>query len=253
VPGQTEIGVLSRLQMLHDDIGQSLFVTRAKKVDHSLMLIPHHLEQRGITNAVRADSMGFERGLFDYFNERRVSADGEESMVKQQIFAEHPPEVAFFRRGGMPVLNFLKIIDLAAIRRQRDQFSRATFNKRPDDIELFDLLEAIVTNRGAPVRLPHDDPHRFKVRKGLPNHMSLGGKSFRKFFLNDPLARRQLPKSDFFFKNTDNIGGPERLGSRPRQHHFKAQESEDNDTFYRNIRLFTNFASKLLTIKLIIR
>jgi len=191
-----------------DDIGQCFFVACAKKVDHPLMLVPHHLKQRGIANAVGPDGMSFERRLFDHLNERRVSADGEKSMMEQEIFAEHPPEIAFFSRGGMAVLNFLQIVDLATIRRQGDQFRRATFDERPDDIELLDLLDAIVANRGAPVWLPHDDPHRFKIRKGLTNHMPLGRKSFCKFLLNDPLARRQLPKGDLFFENADDVGGP---------------------------------------------
>jgi hypothetical protein len=231
VAGEAEIGVLGWLQMLHDDVGQRLFVSRAKKVDHPLMLLAHNLKQRGIANAVGADGVGSKRGLFDHFNERRVSADGEECVVEQQIFAEHAPEVAFFGRGRMTVLNFLQIVDLAAIRRQRYQFRRATLDQRPDDIELFDLLDAVVANRGASVRLPHDDPHRFKIRKGLPNNMALGRKSFRKFFLNDAFARRQLSKGDLFFENADNVVGPQWLGSRLRQRHFKARGIRSNDAF----------------------
>jgi hypothetical protein len=208
VPRQAEIRILGWLQMLHDNIGQCLFVARAKKVDHPLMLVSHHLEQRGIADAVGADGMGFERSLFDHLNERRIFAHSEEGMVEQQIFAEHPPEVAFFRRGEMAILNFLQIVDFATIRRQRNQLRGTTFDERPYDVELLNLLDAVVANRGASVGLPHDDPHRFKIRKGLPNHMALGRKSFREFLLYDPLTRRQLPKGDLFFENADDVGGP---------------------------------------------
>jgi hypothetical protein len=205
---QAKIGVLGGLEMLHDDFRKGVLVARSEQVDYSLMLGSHNAEQRGIADAVGTNGVGFERRLFDHFNERRVFTHGEESMVETQIFAEHPPEVAFFRRGEMAVLNFLQIVDFATIRRQRNQLRGTTFDERPYDVELLNLLDAVVANRGASVGLPHDDPHRFKIRKGLPNHMALGRKSFREFLLYDPLTRRQLPKGDLFFENADDVGGP---------------------------------------------
>jgi hypothetical protein len=194
--------------MLHDDVCQSLFVIGSKKIDHTLMLPPDDLKERGIANAVRTDGVCLERHLFDHLNQRHIPADGEECMVEKQVFAKHRAQVALSSRSGMTILNFLQSIDYGTIHWQADQLSGTSFDERSYDIELLNLLNAVVADRGASVRLAHNDPHCLKIRKRLSDHMPLGGETRRELFLNDTLPRRQLTKRDFLFENANYIGGP---------------------------------------------
>jgi hypothetical protein len=219
VSRQPKIGVLGRLQMFYDHVGQGLPVSRLEKIDHALMLSPHDLQQSGIADAVRANRVRFERRLLDHLDERHISANGVERVVEKQVLAENSSQFAFFRRFGVPILNFLKAINNKTVHGQRNQLRRATFDERPDNVELLHLLDAVVADRGPSVRLSYDDSHCLEIGKGLSYDVPLGCESLREFLLDDPFSRGQLPKRYFFFENGDNIGHLRGRGARSRECH----------------------------------
>ena len=67
--------------------------------------------------------------------------------MEQQVLAKHGSKIAFLDRGGVKVLDFLQIADRRLVGGKRDEFGGAAFDQGANQIELLDLVDAVIAHR----------------------------------------------------------------------------------------------------------
>ena len=150
--------------------------------------------------------MRFHGLLFDHLDQRSVVAGGKKRLVKKQVLAEHAPQVTLFHRRAVPVVNQRQLAHQGGRGGQGDEARSAGLDQCTHYVKLLHFGRAVVTHRGAPVRLPHDDAHCFQLSQRLASHMALDVEPLSEFFLDQSLAGAHLAKCDFLFERTHHVG-----------------------------------------------